>query len=271
MRKTALQIFVLFLLLSITGCNKDEESTPIYQKVAYSFNKPKAKYISFKDNISDLQLYTILPPTCLPDDSINNAPIGRFSIIVENYDIAIEGQKLNNADFSNDSILNKIWFGKEVTFKIKERYIMQNGDLGVKEQTKILYVPEIIQITTPKMETSKDLYPMYFYKDVLLRWNADPNNSNGVMITISWGGSILGQFENTDEHISTTCIVDDNGEILLDKNLFDDIPDYAFVYIKLLRGSYASLNLDNQFDIWSYWLSGETSVSLAIFLRRETK
>ena len=103
---------------------------------------------------------------------------------------------------------------------------------------------EPISITSPYSEDGQD-YPSCYYEDMVVKWNADPYNDNGVVVIVEWNGMVL----SGPDYSSTVVgidIVEDTGEATLNNHLFDNIPDGAFVNLWLLRGNIVELLEDNE-------------------------
>jgi|GEM_PF-1898898 len=100
-----------------------------------------------------------------------------------------------------------------------------------------MYVPELVQILSPRVETTQDLLPYCFYRNFILEWNADPNNENGLVVAVEWnGGDIFGKHYG-EYVINVDIITEDNGRTILDNRLFDRIPQGAIANLLLVRGN----------------------------------
>lgn len=85
-----------------------------------------------------------------------------------------------------------------------------------------------------------------------------------------WHGTLLFDEEDPNKNAyirRTDYIASDNGEVVLNERLFDDIPDTAIVYITLLRGNLENIMVDD----YSYKIGGESHVKLPIILVRNIK
>lgn len=109
---------------------------------------------------------------------------------------------------------------------------------------------------------------MCYVKNFVLRWNADPNNHAGLLISIDWMGKKLFGPDNDGQSVRRTAFIpEDNGEITLDPQLFNHIPNTALVFITLLRG-----NIDNVLvGDYSYNISSESHAVLPIILCRKLR
>jgi len=109
-----------------------------------------------------------------------------------------------------------------------------NADTG-KEVT--MYVPELVQILSPKVETAQDLFPYCFYRNFVLEWNADPQNENGLVVVVEWDGNDMFGKNHGKAVTNADIITNDNGRAILDNRLFDDIPQGAIARLVLIRGN----------------------------------
>ena len=79
---------------------------------------------------------------------------------------------------------------------------------------------------------------------MLVEWNKDENNTNGVVVIVEWDGDMVGS-DKRDESIRTVDVVDDTGGAILNPELFNDIPDLAMINITLLRGNIDIVEVEN--------------------------
>jgi hypothetical protein len=128
-----------------------------------------------------------------------------------------------------------------------------------------MYVPELVEITMPTIETEADLFPYCYYKDFVIGWIADNKNRDGLVVLAEWLGTKIGE-EKEDVYIRNIDIItEDLGEAVLNDKLFDNIPDNALTYITLLRGNIELLDIEDQ----SYRIFGESHVVLPMILVRD--
>lgn len=95
--------------------------------------------------------------------------------------------------------------------------------------------------------TKSDPIPFCYYNDMEIEWNADTTNSNGVVVLVQWHGTTVRE-KPVNMHIVAGDIFKDTGVAVLDKNLFNDIPDEALVNIWLLRANFCRAIPTNQTD-----------------------
>ena len=100
-----------------------------------------------------------------------------------------------------------------------------------------MYVPELVEIISPGVETSQELLPYCYYRNFVLKWNADPQNENGLVVAVEWNGSdIFGK--HYGEYVLTADILPhDNGSAILNDRMFAGIPQGAIANLILLRGN----------------------------------
>jgi len=160
-----------------------------------------------------------------------------------------------------------VLYGQNVSFMLSRKSIQKiNGmqKVSASDTTVTMYVPDLVTITSPKIEKTEDLFPYCYYKEFKLKWNADTNNLNGLVVIVEWYGSSLTD-NKTNKYIRNIDILPvDNGEAVLNNKLFDNIPEKAIAYITLLRGNISVL--DNLTD--PYRLVAESHAILPLILIR---
>jgi len=136
-------------------------------------------------------------------------------------------------------------FGNTVTFSLfrgnsedeNEANNMLRSGSSDTDREVTMYVPELVQILSPRVETEEDFMPFCYYRNFILKWNADPQNENGLVVAVEWSGTdIFGK--DYGRHIMNVDIINnDNGQAILDNRLFEGIPQGAVARLMLLRGN----------------------------------
>ena len=163
-------------------------------------------------------------------------------------------------------------FGKTVTYKMKTSRVVQtrSDDEELEEELEEdfeMYIPERISILAPAATNMEDNNPLCYYGDFVIRWNADEQNTNGVIVVVEWsGGMVLGNdIDNTS--VIRVAAVPDTGEARLNPSLFEGIPDTAICHLAVVRGAVE----DVQGEEYSYKLIGETHHLISFILIREVE
>lgn len=216
------------------------KSTPLSEEYVYAFSNDNRNKFDRTKSSAEIDPCTLL----IDDIQINN----RF------------GTKATESKTAN---LKKL-FGQNTRFKFLFPGQTKSDDLMLEET---LYIPEIIQINAPKIETEEDLYPLCDYKSFKLEWNADPKNENGVIVMIEWSGLMLFGNDYPMAFIRRMDLLPETGEEYLNLHLFDGIPDTALCTMTLIRGSVDTFLLND----YSFQVFGESHESLAFVLLREIK
>ena len=136
-------------------------------------------------------------------------------------------------------------FGNEVTFSlrhadnagIQKSAAAPSAATTASEVNLTMYVPEQVHITSPNIETAEDLLPYCYYKDFKLKWNADPQNENGLVVVVEWAGTDMYGKRYGKVVRNADIIPYDNGEWVLNDELFDDMPQGALAKLLLVRGN----------------------------------
>ncbi|WP_457618141.1 hypothetical protein [Lutibacter sp.] len=157
-------------------------------------------------------------------------------------------------------------YGKTIHFKIsKEANSMKSTNTSSETEVE-MYVPELVKITNPKIESEDNLFPICYYEDFVLEWNADPNNKEGLVVIIEYFGNNAIPQNSTNEHILNTDIIDtDDGHIVLNNDLFKDIPNLSIIHLVLLRGNVTIQEIEGEF----YKFFAESHVRLPIILVKD--
>lgn len=237
-------------------------------------------YSSQKDNSLSKEFLEILDETTSQLDSTNSAMKEKAS----GGAVSLSVNGINLSDLSNNipSGLQRIkaaapvLYGQNVSFTLS-RNIPQNIKGSQKSKSSILsdttvtmYVPELVEITSPKVETSKDLMPYCFYKDFVLKWNTDLKNENGLVVVVEWSGMYFtGKKENKYVR-NIDVITDDDGSTTLKNEIFNGIPENAIAFITLLRGNITIIDdyYSKQGNVDPYSLIAETHAILPFILVR---
>ena len=133
----------------------------------------------------------------------------------------------------------KDMFGSMVTYNLSDpQYTKSEESDGVSVD---MYVPEIIEISYPEISSKEQLYPLCLYNRFKLKWNADNENENGVMIVVEWHGSMIFGEDYPNAYIRSTDMIPDTGETYLNPDIFSGIPDTALCTLTVLRG-----NIENE-------------------------
>lgn len=165
-------------------------------------------------------------------------------------------------------------YGSDVTFTIRgaKSAANANGQSSFSTTTSgtdvSLYVPELVNITSPAVKTAEEQFPACYYDNFVLTWNADTKNENGLMIFAEYFGDNAIPKNAENVHITNIdYITEDNGKAILNTKLFDGMPNLAIVHLILLRGNIAIEEIDGAL----YKLFAESHVRLPIVLVKDTE
>jgi hypothetical protein len=159
-------------------------------------------------------------------------------------------------------------YGNDVRFTLirnNSNNINRMKKISATDTTVMMYVPNLVEIISPKIEKSENLFPYCYYKGFELKWNSDRKNENGLVVIVEWYGTSLKEMK-VDRYIRNIDIIpEDDGSCVLNDKIFDNIPENAIAYITLLRGNITVLD-DVEAD--SYRLVAESHVILPLILIR---
>jgi len=147
-------------------------------------------------------------------------------------------------------------FGNTVTFSLSHanseddaNNMLRSGNTDTSREVT-MYVPELVQILSPRVETAQDLFPYVFYRNFILKWNADPQNENGLVVIVEWDGNDMFGKNHGRAVTSADIITNDNGRTILDNRLFEDIPQGAIARLILIRGNIEIIeNFINEYGV----------------------
>ena len=164
-------------------------------------------------------------------------------------------------------------FGKNVTFRYSKRsYGNQEGvQKAPSNEEIIMYVPELVQITSPNIEKIDEMLPYCYYKNFKLTWNADPNNTNGLFVAVEWSGADMFGKHYREVVRNADIIEFDNGEATLNNELFEGIPHGATVKLVLVRGNVEQITefVNEKDEEEIYNIIGASMTMLPFILVRE--
>lgn len=102
--------------------------------------------------------------------------------------------------------------------------------------------PEPIYISSP-MALECATLPYCYSQNLEVTWNADPNNQYGVIALAYWTGVVIGSTSggNSVYHVA---LVPDDGDCVLYNELFEGMPNNAYVSLYLIRANIVQIKQD---------------------------
>lgn len=269
-----IQYIVLLFVGVLASCNseKDTEIIAIQEpsiELKSSYNvldiTPNIYHDYFKQTehsagFSSLKSNSLAKHSVVERIDIKNEKVtNRFSINNKLIDNLSMSRKIEN---SNDSDI----YGKTIRFKInKSNHEGRTTDDSTDTEVE-MYVPELVEITNPKIENEDELFPLCYYENFVLEWNADANNEEGLVVIAEYFGNNAVPQNSTNEHILNTDVIPlDNGSTILNNDLFKDIPNLSIVHLILLRGNVTIEEIEGE----SYKFFAESHVRLPIILVKD--
>lgn len=177
----------------------------------------------------------------------------------------VDGNEISPMNISQTKASNDILdsFGKVVKFTFINSAQTKSSDETTGEAE--VYVPQVIEFTFPHAETEKDLNPLCYYKDFVIRWNKDEKNKNGVLVAVHWTGSMVLGNDITGANVCRVANFPDTGEAQLPESFFDGVPDTAYCDLLIFRGNIENIKQGD----YSYKLIGKTHHLISFILIRE--
>lgn len=260
MKRNIILVFTVILVVSCSenqiAKSKDSSGSienKVKQTVLYSDStnytkflhnsSPFVGYSSNKDNPLAEEELTIINDFAVNNQGVNTGTQKARS--VANFEISVNGVNLSEINAISDSrqrvkSSKGILYGTDVQFMVKRNNssnALMSKVIAQGDTTINMYIPNLVEITSPKIENTVELFPYCYYKDFVLKWNADTNNKNGLVVAVEWYG-INVKGEKVGEFVRNIDVIpNDNGQATLNNQLFDNIPQNAIAYITLLRGN----------------------------------
>lgn len=208
-----------------------------YGKYADFFSEPDATI-----GISSSRYYQLGDETVFAFyDPVENVSTKGANYDDHAFDIQINGINVfsPNTKSGNGSIVNL--FGNSITFNLD---CFGPGTKSMNANEVQLYAPEIVRIQFPNVPSEDNRYPLCYYKDFIVRWNADSNNVNGVVILVKWNGTMVFGNDYSSSYVYHTICVPDTGSFELDECMFEEIPDAAYCHLYLIRGDVENIEIN---------------------------
>lgn len=133
-------------------------------------------------------------------------------------------------------------FGGPISFSLRGAAVATKGNDGGGVE---LYAPEIVRIEFPTVTSEQNRYPLCYYKNFVVRWNADSKNRNGILIIVRWSGMMVFGEDYSSSYICRAVRSEDTGSFELDESMFAGIPDAALCSLCLLRGDFEDVEIDD--------------------------
>ncbi|QLG44848.1 hypothetical protein [Costertonia aggregata] len=179
---------------------------------------------------------------------------------------------INDVKFSGVSGSQKLdisdsesYFGKTVVVNFNSKLGTTFKDGSTSKEIE-MYVPKQLEILKPLIKNESDLLPFCYFEDFVIEWNADPQNMEGLVVTVEYHGlSAIPENEKKINILNTDFIKEDNGRAVLDNAIWEGIPNTGIVTLTLLRGNVEIEEIDEE----NYKFFAEARVVLPLILIRD--
>ncbi|MBR0297600.1 MAG: hypothetical protein IJR01_01330 [Bacteroidales bacterium] len=265
--KTSYFLFIFVLVIATISCSKSRETNemmkPQTEDIVVNINNNSflknihvtkvhgniGKYENFfldadaTIGISSSRYYPLGEETVMAFYDPIDAPATKSAVKDDHaYEIQINGRNVFAPSTKAEDNSITSMFGKNVAFAIPGIIPTTKGG---ESNGVTLYAPEIVRISFPSISSEMNRYPLCYYKEFEVRWNADTANANGVIILIKWDGAMVFGEDYPDSYIYHSTCVSDTGIAVLSESMFDGIPDTAFCSMFVLRGDVENMELDD--------------------------
>lgn len=271
MKKNKIYLIAITSLTLLISCNQESDKTSqnniindkILEKEFNLVNYQKTVYENYFVNATNNIEFSSLKPNSISEYTLKQST----SYNKEKVKITINTNEIENLQkvLKKDDPLVESIYGKYITFKIHSK---SKGNLKSKSDSQEvgMYVPNLVEITSPKIQSAKELFPVCYFENFVIEWNADVNNKEGLVVIAEYFGNSAIPSESAYKHVLNTAFIEnDNGKTILNKELFKDIPDLSFVHIVLLRGNVKIEEIGGEL----YKFVAESHVRLPIILSRD--
>ena len=167
--------------------------TTNYSKILH-IEKPLVGYSSLKENsLVENEINFI---NQLPHNNLKNLKLDHSA---EGLQVFANGINLTGLDNSSNNraklnSVQKSLYGTKVCFKLTRLKSSNTDSMKHNGDTTItMYVPDVVNITSPAIRTSQELFPYCYFKDFIIKWNADGLNENGLVVLLEWYGVSLNE------------------------------------------------------------------------------
>jgi len=134
------------------------------------------------------------------------------------------------------------YFGKTLRFSCGD-----DNNITAYSQEDGFQSTRSIHITSPDVNQAEQMTPLCYAGDFVVRWDRDSTNVNGVVIGVRWSGIMLFGDDYPDTEVVCLETFPDTGSATLSQQMFSCIPDTAYCQLILLRASFDTITLDNDF------------------------
>lgn len=239
MKKLNFKIVYSALIIAsmLLSCNKNESEgfdnaavQETSEELSTSYNllniTPNVYHDFFKSTEHSVG-YTSLKANSLVKHSIVQRINIHDELNLKNF--SINGKKIDQ--FSKSSKLSakedQNVYGKTISFKVSSRNASSKGESLETEVS--MYIPELIEISNPKVTDPNKQFPLCYFKDFVLEWNADQNNKEGLVIVAEYmGNNAIPENSNKKHVVNTDFIENDNGRTVLNNDIFKGIPKFKY-------------------------------------------
>lgn len=142
-----------------------------------------------------------------------------------------------NVKFHNEYSIDS--YQQNKTIQVRRRTSVQDENANAEPTISldVLLRNDVlpITITRPYVEECA-VVPYCYYDNMEIEWNPDPENTDGIGVLIRWTGLMIDE-PSINSPLYHVCLVEDTGIATLDNQMFDGIPDGAYVTLFLVRAN----------------------------------
>lgn len=248
-------IFLLFILSCENGFQKNKNSVyKIYKSENNEYKKfwmnylkgDNSKYeITLKSDSYNRHNYT----SQIRSNNYSITLSSNISSVNINQHTIFQGKDYNYSPFINNTFENDFIAGFwNSSIAISNLNIQSNTRIA---ESNNCYIPKEIFFTNP-INNNIGTSPPIHKRQLKINWNKDEENKNGIAVVLFWEGSYANkpyQFTTKASNFYNIYLLDDDGEAILQPDIFTNYPDSAYINISLFRGNISTI--ENQLTIKS--------------------
>lgn len=227
----------LLLLIVFTACNtNDLKQEDTVKAKKYNIVSPKASsyldwYLSNNESIIQYSLVTY------PDAEENKEQVFLRNLAPNKITLSDNIQIELHDSYTVEN------FNQTSRFHIRREALFSNNNGGSVNDTLSVDIRPVQPIYILRPNTGDcHCIPMCYYDQMVIEWNADLSNDNGIIVIAEWDGITMNGDTGNGPIVGIDYIVDDDGDATLNNDLFNGMPNEALVNLWFLRASVVELN-----------------------------
>ena len=237
------------LLISVTSCKKNSDSNPAESRfISGSYSDFFGYYNQLKEADISYHFFTFSGVYDKPEDDISNVAaqtIGNNepnTLIVDNKILSFVDYEYHsdvNASISYVDTNMTDNYGKKYDLEFKQNTLYAKSDGSIENPIDQVYIPKLLYPVTYENLTQDGKLT----DGTIVKWTADSNNLNGIVITIEYYPNSQSDSLNRinyPEHIKRSTKTEDSGVFTFSESDFIDFPGNADLSFEIAREGFTN-------------------------------